>query len=140
MSDKLTKLVPFVDNVGRIIIGRTTNKIAKTAKTLSVKNPAVVNIQMQEDGQVSVQLIPYMFKEFLVESSQKQATWEFDLSQITFSYDVDLDDRITEQYVQVFELTDQQRQDLIDKIQEEQTGAVEGETVELFDETDAQKT
>ena len=131
---KLTNLVPFVDSVGRIILGRTVKKISKTAKTISVKNPAIVNIQMQEDGQVSVQLIPYMFKEFLVEQNQKETVWEFDLNQITFSYDVQVDERITEQYAQVFELSDKEREELISKIQSEQSQVAEGETVELFDE------
>ena len=70
MSSKLTKLIPFVDNVGRVIVGRTTEKIASNTTTLKVKNPAIVNIQMQEDRQVSVQLIPYMFREFLTQKNQ----------------------------------------------------------------------
>lgn len=135
MSSKLTKLVPFVDSVGRIIIGRTAEKIAKSANTISVLNPAIVNIQMQEDGQVSVQLIPYMFKEFLLPENQKETVWEFGLNQITYSTNVAVDDRITEQYKQVFELSDEQRQELIDQIQQEQAKPVEAEKVELFDET-----
>ena len=131
---KLTKLVPFVDSVGRIIIGRTTGKIAKNANSISVLNPAIVNIQMQEDGQVSVQLIPYMFKEFLLPENQKETVWEFGLNQITYSTDVAVDERITEQYQQVFELTDEERQKLVEKIQSEQSAPVEAETVELFDE------
>jgi len=135
MSSKLTKLVPFVDSVGRIIIGRTTEKISKSANTISVLNPAIVNIQMQEDGQVSVQLIPYMFKEFLLPENQKETVWEFGLNQITYSTSVAVDERITEQYKQVFELSDKDREDLVKKIQQEQSKPVEAETVELFDET-----
>ena len=135
MSSKLTKLVPFVDSVGRIIIGRTTGKISKTANTISVLNPAIVNIQMQEDGQVPVQLIPYMFKEFLLPENQKETVWEFGLNQITYSTNVAVDERITEQYTQVFELTDAERQALVEKIQQEQSQPVEAEEVELFDET-----
>jgi len=138
MSAKLTKLVPFVDNVGRIIIGRTDPKgLPKTAKSLQVKNPAIVNIQMQEDGQVSVQLIPYMFREFMTTESQDSTVWEFNLDTITFSKDVNLDDRINEQYRQIFELTDGEKEDLIKKMQEDQSGAPAGaqpETVKLFDE------
>lgn len=138
MSAKLTKLVPFVDNVGRIIIGRTDPKgLPKTAKSLQVKNPAIVNIQMQEDGQVSVQLIPYMFREFMTPESQDSTVWEFNLDTITFSKDVNLDDRINEQYRQIFELTEGEKEDLIKKMQEDQSGATAGaepETVKLFDE------
>ena len=124
-KSKLTKLVPFVDNVGRIVIGRSTDTISKTAKTIQVKNPAIVNIQMQEDGQVSVQLIPYMFKEFLLENSQQETVWEFGLNNITYSFDVKLDDRVTQQYEQVFEISDEEREALISKMQAEQ-GATEG--------------
>lgn len=127
-KSKLTKLVPFVDNVGRIVIGRSTDTISKTAKTIQVKNPAIVNIQMQEDGQVSVQLIPYMFKEFLLENSQQETVWEFGLNNITYSFDVKLDERVTQQYEQVFEISDEEREALITKMQAEQ-GATEGNTI-----------
>jgi hypothetical protein len=141
MSAKQTKLVPFVDNVGRIIIGRTDPKgPTKTATSLQVKNPAIVNIQMQDDGQVSVQLIPYMFREFMTEESQESTTWEFKLDTITFSKDVTLDDRINEQYRQIFELTEGEKEELITKMQEEQAaGGTEAETVKLFDDN-AEKT
>ncbi len=149
-KSKLTKLVPFVDNVGRIVIGRSTDTISKTAKTIQVKNPAIVNIQMQEDGQVSVQLIPYMFKEFLLENSQQETIWEFGLNNITYSFDVKLDDRVTQQYEQVFEISDEERAALISKMQAEQgateesdqgtaskasakSTAEDGEVVKLFD-------
>lgn len=144
MSAKLTKLVPFVDNVGRIIIGRTDPKgPSKTATSLQVKNPAIVNIQMQEDGQVSVQLIPYMFREFMTPASQEATTWNFKLDTITFSTDVELDDRINEQYRQIFELSDEERAELINKMQAENANQPENtesssdavETVKLFDET-----
>jgi hypothetical protein len=140
MSTKLTKLVPFVDNVGRIIIGRADPKgPSKTATSLQVKNPAIVNIQMQDDGQVSVQLIPYMFREFMTEESQESATWEFKLDTITFSRDVILDDRINEQYRQIFELTDEERADLIKNMQSDEAaagaaGPTGASTVQLFDE------
>ena len=142
MSSKLTKLIPFVDNVGRVIVGRSTEKIATTAKTLQVKNPAIVNIQMQEDGQVSVQLIPYMFREFLTEENQDSTTWEFNVNNITISRDVNLDDRITEQYRQIFELTEEEKAQVVKQMeaqQSSQTGAAtqttegEPEVVKLFD-------
>jgi len=137
MSAKLTKLVPFVDNVGRIIIGRVDPKgSSKTATSIQVKNPAIVNIQMQDDGQVSVQLIPYMFREFMTPESQESTTWEFKTDTITYSKDVELDDRIDEQYKQIFELSEEERQKLITKMQSENSGeqAPVAETVKLFDE------
>lgn len=138
MSAKLTKLTPFVDNVGRIIIGRVDPKgPSKTATSMQVKNPAIVNIQMQEDGQVSVQLIPYMFREFMTKASQQEAVWDFKLDTITFSRDVELDDRINEQYSQIFEMSDEEREKLLAKIKsegEETTSSSATETVKLFDE------
>ena len=145
---KLTKLTPFVDNVGRVIVGRTGEKLSTTASTLQVKNPAIVNIQMQEDGQVSVQLIPYMFREFLTQENQDETVWEFQLDQITYSKNVNLDDRITEQYRQIFELTEEEREELNKQIAAQQNAgtAAKGtnesvaagdpspEVVKLFDE------
>lgn len=147
-KSKLTKLTPFVDNVGRVIVGRTAEKLSTTATTLQVQNPAIVNIQMQEDGQVSVQLIPYMFREFLTTECQDSTTWEFQLDQITHSKSVTLDDRITEQYRQIFELTEEEKEELNKQIAAQQTagtaaketaGAVTAgdpspDVVKLFDE------
>lgn len=147
-KSKLTKLTPFVDNVGRVIVGRTAEKLSSTASTLQVKNPAIVNIQMQEDGQVSVQLIPYMFREFLVPENQDETTWEFQLDQITYSKSVSLDDRITEQYRQIFELTEEEKEELNKQIAAQQNagtaaketagtaaaGDPSPEVVKLFDE------
>lgn len=143
MSSKLTKLIPFVDNVGRVIVGRTTEKIASNTTTLKVKNPAIVNIQMQEDGQVSVQLIPYMFREFLTQKNQDETVWEFNIDNITISRDVNLDDRITEQYRQIFELTEEEKEQLAKQMEAQQssqagqeTAQTEGkepEVVKLFD-------
>lgn len=143
MSSKLTKLIPFVDNVGRVIVGRSTEKIPANASTLKVKNPAIVNIQMQEDGQVSVQLIPYMFREFLTEENQDETTWEFNTNNITLSRDVNLDDRITEQYRQIFELTEEEKEQVLKQMEAQQTsqgtaaaeapGESEPEVVKLFD-------
>lgn len=143
MSSKLTKLIPFVDNVGRVIVGRTTEKIASNTTTLKVKNPAIVNIQMQEDGQVSVQLIPYMFREFLTQKNQDETVWEFNIDNITISRDVNLDDRITEQYRQIFELTEEEKEQLAKQMEAQQssqagqetaqTEGAEPEVVKLFD-------
>ena len=61
---KEKEIVVFADNIGRTIVGRLDSE-SKT--TLSVKNPAVLNIQPnQQTGQIQVQLIPYFFKEFVV--------------------------------------------------------------------------
>lgn len=146
-KSKLTKLTPFVDSVGRVIVGRTAEKIAANATTLQVKNPAIVNIQMQEDGQVSVQLIPYMFREFLVPENQEETVWEFNIDKITISRDVSLESRIQEQYRQIFELTAEERAELEKQVraQSDPNGGegpsgeqanVEGspEVVKLFDE------
>ena len=143
-NQKYTKLVPFVDNVGRIIVGRTIDKpLSKTAKFLEISNPAIVNIQMQEDGQVSVQLIPYMFREFLTEQSQEQTVWQFNVETITFSKSVSLDDRINEQYRQIFEITDEEREALITQMQADQTAAgdtaAEPGVVKLFDEGEVEE-
>lgn len=98
------QITAFVDSVGRIIVARE-NTSASTDDKLAVTNPSVVNINVnQESGQITVQLLPYIFREFIsTETRYKQHTWDFNKSQITTSSDISLDDSITTQYINIFE-------------------------------------
>ena len=62
MSDELN-LTVFVDSVGRTVLGEV---LEQNKHTMTVKNPAIVHVQPNaQTGQISVQLIPFFFKEFL---------------------------------------------------------------------------
>ena len=97
-------LVAIVDSVGRVILGRS-NEGKSTKSVLSLQNPAVVNIQVnQESGQISVQLIPFIFREFVKESTrEKGVSWQFQRASITTSDDLELEPPIIEQYARIFE-------------------------------------
>jgi hypothetical protein len=89
----------FIDNVGRMIIGDEVK--SKSKSIFSVKNPAVVNVQAdQNTGQISVQLLPYVFSEF-IKADQEDPVWSFNKANITTSDNLQLDERITEQYTQI---------------------------------------
>lgn len=117
-------LIAIVDSVGRVILGRHDEKSSnKTA--LSLRNPAVVNIQVnQESGQISVQLIPYIFREFVRQDKREEGvSWSFQKSAITVSNDLELEPTIIDQYARIFEVQ-----------QEVESVEPSSEPVELFDE------
>ena len=124
------KLVAIVDSVGRVILGRHDEK-SSTKTTTAIKNPAVVNIQVdQQSGQISVQLIPFIFREFVkADLRENGVTWEFNKTGITTSTDLVLEDNIVEQYEKIFEAPPPPAS------VEAPTEPVEAEPVEVFEES-----
>ena len=122
MSDKV---ISFVDSVGRVIVAREAND-KSTDNKLAVTNPSVVNINVnQESGQITVQLLPYIFREFIVKEKRfDKHVWFFNKCQITSSEDIEIDEAVVNQYIGIFET--------VPAPAEEQPA--EGETVELFDD------
>lgn len=99
MSDE-KKLTVFVDSVGRTVVGVP---VEETTKVLTVKNPAIVHVQPNpQTGQISVQLIPFFFKEFLKDQTKGDTTWEFLKANVTVAKDIDLDDRLVTQYTNMY--------------------------------------
>ena len=97
----MNEIVAFIDNVGRTIVGRVNEQ---TKTRLTVDNPAIVNINVQQDnGQISVQLLPFIFAEFVHESVRDSVSWSFNKQNIVISSNIKLDDRILQQYVQIIE-------------------------------------
>lgn len=93
MSDK--NLTVFVDNIGRTVLGEVVND-SKTE--LVVKQPAILHVvPNQQTGQISVQLLPFFFKEFSTTDS-KDVTWTFLKNQLTMSNGLKLDAKIIDQY------------------------------------------
>jgi len=95
MSEKIV----FLDQIGRTIVGE---KVSVDATTLTVHNPAMINVNQLQNGQLQVQIFPLYFSEFLTESQRsKGTTWKFNLAQITLGTDVVVDQRLVEQYDRV---------------------------------------
>ena len=96
MSNKIT----FIDQVGRTILAEA---VETTTTQLVVKNPAMINVNQLQNGQLQVQLYPLFFAEFLSESSRVAGTtWKFNLAQIVTTDDAVVDQRLVEQYDRVF--------------------------------------
>ena len=112
----MTKVV-FIDQVGRTILG---DEVSRDLKTLVVKNPAMINVNQAQGGQLQVQLFPLFFAEFIESAARSTGTvWEFNRDQITLGQDVPVDERLINQYKQVFGLP---------------VPAAEPPTIKLFDE------
>lgn len=98
------KLVAFFDTVSRTIIGE---EVENTDKTLTVKDPAVLHLQPNpQNGQLSLQILPLFFKEFLADKSD-DVNIVFNKSNITFIKDPVLDFKIIAQYEQIVNLASQ---------------------------------
>lgn len=121
MSEK-TEISILVDNVGRTIVGR----IKQNKDTIEVENPTVVNIEVKQDtGQIAVQLIPFVFKEFLIaEQREGSVTWKFPKNLVVVSDDIKVDDQLKQQYDNVFKPAPAQQP----------TKSPEPEVVKLFDD------
>ena len=88
-------LTVFVDQIGRTIIAEA---VKETKTVLEAKNPAVVHVQPNpQTGQISVQLVPFFFKEF-AKDQKDSSVWEFLKTNITRAKELKLDDRLTTQY------------------------------------------
>lgn len=91
----------FVDSVGRVIVGEVLDS---TADNLKVKEPAVVNVQVnQESGQISVQLLPFIFREFVkTDVRDKGVEWDFPKNTVVTSENLELEESIKQQYKNIF--------------------------------------
>lgn len=93
------KTVTFIDSIGRTIIGED---LGTENGVLSVKNPSMINVVQQQNGQLQVQLIPLFFAEFIDASTRSTGTvWKYNVSNIALG-DVKIDARLLEQYSRAF--------------------------------------
>ena len=93
MSDK--NLTIFVDNIGRTVMGELDKD---TETELVVANPAIIHVvPNQQTGQISVQLLPFFFKEF-TKPTEGPAKWTFNKANLTMATGITLDDKIVVQY------------------------------------------
>lgn len=113
--------VTFIDSIGRTILGEEVNR---TDTTLVVKNPAMINVNQAQNGQLQVQLIPLFFAEFVDAATRSDGTlWNFNLATLTLG-EVVIDPRLLDQYSKVFGVANLAPQD----------SSTEESVVKLFDE------
>jgi len=97
------KIIVFVDNVGRNIYGE---EVERQEKWVYVKNPAIINIVPNpSSGQLQVQVLPYFFSEFLKEKEEPKTVWKFSTKYIVEATEVDLEDKLINQYHKMFSKT-----------------------------------
>ena len=128
-----SKLNIIVDNVGRTIIG----SVKTTTSTIEITDPAIINIQTRPDtGQIAVQLIPYLFREFIpIEKRKEPQTWVLQKSSVAIAKDLEIDDNLKNQYNNV--LNSQRSAEPAPNVPPPENASTEGEeqeVVKLFDD------
>ena len=125
MSDK--NYITFIDNAGRSIFGSTS---AETESTLKVQDPVMIIVQQQENGQMSVQLFPLFFPEFVSvpEGEERHCQFTYNKANIALGSDFNIDPRIIEQYEKIVNPT------LVPTTGDIQNKEGEPEVIKLFDE------
>jgi len=97
----MAKNIVFIDQIGRTIFGELTDNNPDPG-LLDVRNPAMINVNQLQNGQLQVQIFPLFFREFVEESHrEKGTTWTFNKSQITVSTDTIVDSKLVDQYDRV---------------------------------------
>ena len=95
----MSNITVFVNHVGQTILAE---EVAVEGKILKAKNPAVLHVQPNQQGQLQVQLIPLFFREFIETAKRNDgAVFNFNKDNIVSS-DVSLDSKIVEQYNRIF--------------------------------------
>lgn len=129
MKNKSSEIIIFVDHIGRTVIGKL---ISTNDNALTVLRPHLVDLvpvnPQSPNGQFSVQLIPYIFSEFVHQEDRETACMSFKNYVLMESTkgSLRLDTRIHNQYL-----------GLIGEMEANQPPpGAEGEpkTVKLFDE------
>ena len=96
-----TNLTTFLDSLGRTIIAESVPEL-NTETHLTVKNPVIVHIvPVGNSGQMTVQLLPVFFREFLADKTE-DTTWKYNRVSVTEAEQVVFDFKLTAQYQQMF--------------------------------------
>lgn len=94
----MSNIISFINHVGQSIVGE---KVKDEGENLLVKNPAVLHVSPSQTGQLQVQLIPLLFREFVATDKRNDGvTFTFNKKNIVTS-DAVLDARIEEQYTRI---------------------------------------
>lgn len=95
----MSNITVFINHVGQTILGEVKSE---DANSLTVKNPAVLHVSPNQTGQLTVQLIPLFFKEFLQEKTRSEgAIFIFNKNNIVQST-AQLEPKIADQYTRIF--------------------------------------
>ena len=94
-----TKLTVILDAIGRTVLGED---VSSTDGKVSIKNPVILHIvPADNNGKMSVQLLPIFFREFLADKSG-DVVFHYEADKIVKT-DIDaLDFRLQGQYAQMF--------------------------------------
>lgn len=96
-----SKIITFLDTVGRTILGEVVPEQSNDS-VLAVKNAVVLHVVPQDQqGRMSVQLLPLFFREFLAEKTA-DVVFFYRESSITKTDIETLDFRLKSQYEQMF--------------------------------------
>ena len=93
--------ITFIDNAGRSIFGAL---VEATERTIKVQNPVMIGVQQQENGQLSVQLFPLFFAEFVTpvgDGESRNNYFSYDKTAIAIGEDFEVDPRISAQYEKI---------------------------------------
>ena len=96
----MSKHVAFINHVGQTLISEL---VSDDKSSLKVKNPAILHVQPSQTGQLQVQLVPYIFREFVKAEKRNDGVI------INFSKDkvvvveIDLDEKLLDQYARIFQ-------------------------------------
>jgi len=121
MSDK--NYTTFIDNAGRSIFGVS---VEDTDSIIKVKNPVMILVQQQENGQMAVQLYPLFFAEFTTpdDNGSRDNHFTYPKSAVAVGSGFTIDARIIEQYERIVNPT----------LVPANEAAPDPEVVKLFDE------
>lgn len=99
-TNNTTQLTVILDAVGRTILGE---KVETTdSAVLSLKNPVILHIvPADNNGKMSVQLLPLFFREFLSDKTS-DVVFTYDSSRVTTTDIENIDFRLQAQYTQMF--------------------------------------
>ena len=121
-------LTTFLDSLGRTIIAEAVPSLT-TDTHVAVKNPVIVHIvPVGNNGQMTVQLLPVFFREFLADKTE-DTTWRYNRATITEADTVVFDFKLTAQYQQMFS-----KSNLIVPPGAGEIAAPSEDVVKLFDE------
>ena len=124
-------LVVFVDQLGRSVVAE---QVSDSKTEVEVKNPSIVHVvPNQQTGQISVQLIPYFFKEFLKPGTEDKVSWKFLKANITVSRNLQLDEKLEVQYHNMYSLIHVPEPGTLGN-QIADVGAADAPVVKLFDD------
>lgn len=93
------EIVVFMDSVSRTLAGV---KVSETETTVSIENPVIVNAMPNQNGQMSLQLIPVFFREILADKNQ-DCVFDYQKDAIVTSNITALDENIEKQYAMLFQ-------------------------------------